>query len=270
MDSNVKSVDLELRSYSEGDENRITEFLNLCYGNWGNIEKWKHLYIDQPLFSKSDVTIAEVDGKIIGYGGMHGRYLELNGSGLLVQLVGDGAVNPEYRGMRLHSKLLKERFKRAGDLGACLCLGWVLRNSDAYKSDMRVGFIEVNQFPTYLKILNYGSVLKAAIADLLAKNSRLKNSLLSIEYPIYIKTDEIEFPLINNDDESNETVQERIEIFLGESAIKKIYNFRSLNTMQRVILLANLLVLRKMKIFFPSFRAFSKLLKNVGSIAKSF
>jgi len=270
MGSSAGNVEVELRSYAEGDENRITEFLNLCYGNWGDLEKWGQLYTDQPLFSKSDVTIAEANGQIIGYGGMHGRYLALSGKDLLVQLLGDGAVNPAYRGMRLHSKLLKERFKRAGDKNACLCLGWVLRNSDAYKSDMRVGFVEAKQFPTYLRILNYGSVLQAGIADLLIKNKRLNNSLLSIRYPIYFKTNTTEFPLSNIDEKEKGPFQGRIVIYLSESAIKEIYNFRSLNTSQRMILFANLLLFRKMKVSFPSFKAFLSFLKNSGAIAKSF
>ncbi len=269
MESNAINVEVELRPYRENDENRITQFLNLCYGNWGDLEKWEYLYIDQPMFSKSDVTIAEANGQIIGYGGMHGRYLALNGKNLLVQLLGDGAVNSAYRGMRLHSKLLKERFKRAGDNNACLCLGWVLRNSDAYKSDMRVGFVEARQFSTYLKILNYGNVLRAGMADLLAKNRRLYNSLLSIGYPIYFKTGTNEFPLLNTDEIGEDFSQGRIIVHFSESAIKEIYNFRSLNTKQRMVLFAKLLLFRKMKVYFPSFNAFLSLLKKSGTIAKS-
>jgi hypothetical protein len=117
--------------------------------------------------------------------------------------------------------------------------------------------------------MNYGSVLRAGIYDILIKNKRLRNSLLSIGYPIYFKMDTIEF-ILPLTDEKVGSLQERIEIFLDKSAIEGIYNFRSLSKMQRVVLLAKLLALQKMKVSFPSFQAFARFLKNTWTIAKSF
>lgn len=271
MESKDDPSEIIVRSYKDGDEERILEFLNLCYGgNWGNMQKWKYLYTDQPLFTKFDIAIMETKGKIIGYGGMHFRNFVLNDKKLLAVLLGDGGVHPEYRGMRLHSKLLGERFQRAGNKNACLCFGWVLKNSDAYKSDMRAGFVEAKEFPTYMRILNYDKVLKAGLTDLLTKNKRLRTALLSLEYPIYFQTNGVGFSLSELVNEVAESSQKRIEIFLGEDAIKHIYNFRSIGKTQRTILLAYLLVLRKIKISFPSFMAFYIFIKNAKAIASSF
>ena len=262
--------DINIRSYQKGDEDKIVDFLNLCYGNWGNLQKWNYFYKFQPLFTNFDATIAETKCEIIGYGGMHSRHLTMFGEKMRVVLMGDGAVHPEFRGRRLHSKLLGERFRKADDRDTALCFGWVLKNSDAYKSDIRAGFVEVKQFPTYIRILNHSNVLKAGLTDLLAKNNRLRTALLSLEYQIYFQTNKMGFSLSELLNIADDLPQVGIGIFLDEDSINYVYNFRSIGTLQRLAILSYLLVLRKIKVSFPSFKAFLKFIKKAVSIAKSF
>ena len=86
-----------MRPYVGGDEKQILDFLNFCYGGvWGSMSKWTHLYVDNPLFTNSDIIIMEKRAKIICYGGMHFRGFALNDKKLLAVLLGDAAVHPEY------------------------------------------------------------------------------------------------------------------------------------------------------------------------------
>ncbi len=269
MVKKVDSSEIIIRSYKEGDEEQTLDFLNFCYGNWGSMQKWKYLYTEQPLFTNSDIVIMEMAGRVIGHGGMHFRNFALGDKTLLAVLLGDGAIHPDYRGMRLHSKLLRERFQRAKNKNACLCFGWTLKNSDAYKSDIRQGFVEVKQFPTYLRILDYGNILKAGLSDILVKNGRLRAALLSFECPIYFKTHSKKFSISELFDGVSGSQQDKIEIFFDENAIKRIYNFRSIGKTKKMYILMYLLVLRKIKISYSSFKAFIIFIKQAKAIISS-
>ena len=269
MKNRIDPSKILLRSYEPGDDDKILSFLNLSYGHWGERQRWDYVYKDQPLFSPQDATIMEIQGEIIGFGGMLSRHLTFNNKNLTVVLFGDGAIHPDYRGMRLHSKLLKERFRRAWDKNVCLCIGWVMKNSDAYKSDMKVGFVDVQQHHTYMKIINPANVLKAGLSDLLSKNKRLRTALLSLEFPIFFKTGDQSFSLTELADETAEIPKKCMNITLKKEGIKFISSFRSVGRIRRTLLLVYLIITRKIKVSFPSFKDFLKTVKNIKSIAGS-
>lgn len=269
MKSRIDPSAIVLRSYEHGDDDKILSFLNLSYGHWGDRERWDYVYKDQPLFSPQDATIMETQGEIIGFGGMLSRHLIFKNKKLTVVLFGDGAIHPNFRGMQLHSKLLKERFRRAWDRNISLCIGWVMKNSDAYKSDMKVGFVDVKQHHTYLKIINPVNVLKAGLSDLLSKNKRLRTALLSLEFPIFFKAGDQSFSLSELADETVEIPKKRMTITLKKEGIKFIYSFRSIGQIRRALLLVYLFITRKIKVSFPSFKAFLKTVKNIRTIAGS-
>jgi len=269
MKSPVDPSEIVLRSYEDTDDDKLLEFLNLSYGHWGERQRWDYVYKNQPLFTPQDVAIMEVKGQITGFGGMLSRHLTFQNRRLTVVLFGDGAIHPEFRGMRLHSKLLKERFRRASERNSCLCIGWAMKNSDAYKSDKRVGFVDVKQHHTYLKIINPANVLKAGLYDLLSKNKRLRTALLALEYPIFFKTDDQSFALSELADETVEIPKKSIVITLKEEGIKFMYSFRSISQFKRASLLAYLFFTLKIKVSFPSFKAFWHMVKNVKKIGGS-
>jgi hypothetical protein len=269
MKSPLDPSEIVLRSYEDTEDDKILEFLNLSYGHWGERQRWDYVYKNQPLFTPQDVAIMEHEGKIIGFGGMLSRFISYRNKKLTVVLFGDGAIHPEFRGMRLHSKLLIERFQRAWERNACLCIGWAMKNSDAYKSDMRVGFVDVKQHHTYLKIIDPARVLKAGLFDLFSKNKRLRNALEALNYPIIFKTGGQSFALSNFTDKAAEMPKKGIAITLKKEGIKFMYSFRSIGQFHRASLLVYLFLTRKVKVSFPSLKAFWLLVKNIKTIGSS-
>ena len=140
-----------IKSYTLGDESQILDFLNLCYGEWGTIQKWRSRYIDYPTFDKDNILLIKVNNKIIGHGSIHFRNLIVRNHKIDTASLTDAAIHPRYRGRGLYAELVGIRLKTARSKGASLSFTWHLKGSNAYNHNKRIGFIEVKQSPIYMK-----------------------------------------------------------------------------------------------------------------------
>jgi len=252
-----------VRNYNSGEEEEIVNFLNFCYEKWGDINKWKYRYLLYPTFDKDNISILEHEGKIVGHGGIHFREMILPNGVILVGLMGDGAVHPDFRGMKLHSRLLRHRFEIAGLKGASLVFGWTSRGSDAYKSDIRAGFVEIKQLPAYIKIIKPEKVLKAGLKDFLVKNQKIRKAFQKIDFDIVFQFKEHTFSIrsiISTSKTSAMGGKDCVKIIFHEKAVKYLVNFRNMGKVRRVLSLLYLLLSLKIKIKVGSIRMFLKML----------
>lgn len=268
----LPAKEIVVRYYKSGDEAKILDFLNLCYGEWGTIQKWQTRYTGHPTFNKDNIVLIEVDNKIIGHGGIHLRDLLVRKSKLYTTSLTDAAIHPHHRGKGLYTQLVDKRLKRAGSRGACLAFTWHLKGSNAYKHNKTINFIEVKQVPVYMKVIRPEKVIKSGLFDLLHKNERLKKVLEKLEVDLRFSLGKSKFSaaeLINRVDKKLKKEQSKIEILLDEDSLFVIANFRNMSKLKRITTLIKLLLLRKAKIRFDSFKTLLNLTRKGAAIIDS-
>jgi len=250
--------EITLRPYELGDETKILDFLNICYGEWGAIQKWRARYADYPTFNKDDVVLMEANNEIVGHGGIHFRDLVVWKHKLCTASLTDAAIHPRYRGRGLYARLVDVRLKLARSKGACLAFTWHLKGSNAHNHNKRIGFIEVEQFPVYMKVVRPGKVIRSGLFDLLHKNQRLKEVLQELKVDICFCLGEYEFSvaeLLDRVDKKPRKTRSKVKIILDENALFVVANFRNLSKFKRITSLIMLILLRRAKIRFSSFKA---------------
>jgi N-acetylglutamate synthase-like GNAT family acetyltransferase len=170
-----KLEEIIFRDYKDGDETKIVHFLNFCYEKWGDLRMWRYLYPNFPSFDSTNIRIAEHNGKIVGHGSMHARDLVISQNCKLSAVIfSAGAVHPHYRRIGLHSRLLNQRLQIAKSNGVSLAFGWTQKDSGAYKSDTKIGFVEIRQSAVYMKIVRPDKIFQLGLIDLLSKNQKLR------------------------------------------------------------------------------------------------
>lgn len=264
--------DIIMRPYELGDEAQIVNFLNLCYGEWGTIQKWQFLYADYPTFNKDDVVLMEVNDEIIGHGGVHFRDLIVWKRKLYTASLTDAAIHPRYRGRGLYAGLVDIRLKAARSRGACLAFTWHLKGSNAYKHNKRIGFVEVKQFPVYMKVIRPEKVLKSGLFDLLHKNQRLKEVLLELGDDLCFCLGKFEFSiaeLLSRVDKKPKKDRSKVEIVLNENSLFVIANFRNMSKLKRILSLILLILLGRAKIRVNSFKVLLNLVRKGVAIIGS-
>jgi N-acetylglutamate synthase-like GNAT family acetyltransferase len=261
--------DVLVKDYSEGRETEIVDFLNLCFGAWGDLEKWRYAYSQYPSFSNEDIVIMEKGGKIVGHGGIHLRDLVLKNKGRVpAALLGDAAVHPNCRGKGIYSRIVELRLDRARSRGASFAFWWAFKNSIPYKTGLKCGFIEVKQSPLFMKILKPEKVLKAGLSDLLYKNRKLRDTLRQLEVDICfrIKGEEVHLKDLLNEVFKRE---EYIQISLSEKAFSSLANFRNMSSLKRIATLLFLVGSRGIKVKASSLSTFLKLVTKGKDIARA-
>jgi len=265
--------DIIVRRYELGDEAQIVNFLNLCYGEWGTIQKWQFFYADYPTFNKDDMVLTEVHDEIIGHGGVHFRDLLVWKRKLYTASLTDAAIHPRYRGRGLYAGLVDIRLKMARSKGACLAFAWHLKGSNAYKHNKRIGFVEVKQSPVYIKVIRPEKVLKSGLFDLLHKNQRMKEVLQELGDDLCFRLGKFEFSvveLLGRVDKKLRKDRSKVEIVLDENSLFIMANFRNMSRLKRILSLILLISLRRAKIRFSSFKALLNLARKgvaiIGSI----
>jgi len=265
--------DIVVRHYEQGDEAQILDFLNLCYGEWGTIQKWRSRYTNYPTFSKDNIVLMEINDEIVGHGGTHFRDLIVWKHRLHTASLTDAAIHPHYRGRRLYAELVDIRLKTARSRGACLAFTWHLKGSNAYNHNKRVGFTEVKQFPVYMKVIKPEKVIKSGLFDLLHKNQRLKEVLQELGVDICFCIGKFKFSLaelLGRVDKKPKKDRTKVNIVLNENSLFVVANFRNMSKFKRVMSLIMLILLGKAKIRFSSFKALLNLARKgvaiIGSI----
>lgn len=262
-----------VRQYKPGDETRIVDFLNICYGEWGTIQKWQFFYSGYPTFNKDDIVILEVDDEIIGHGGIHFRDLIVGKRGLYTATLSDAAIHPHHRGRGFYTKLVEIRLKGAKSKGACLAFAWHLQGSNAYKHNKKTGFIEVEQSPVYMKIIRPEKVLKTGLFDLLHKNQRLRWALQDLQDDLRFRVGGAEFSiaeLLDRADNKLKKDRRGVKIALDENSLFMMTNFRNMSRLKRIGNLVLLILLGRVKIRFSSLKVLLNLVRKgvviIGSI----
>jgi GNAT superfamily N-acetyltransferase len=111
------------RGYEKDDEISLVELLDLVFdaGPWkdldcSHLDHWRWRYEDNPL-GEPIVSIAELDGKIIGCSHAMIRELKLGEKIYLHTSGGDAAVHPKYRGQGIYNRLKRQLKVIEEDLG---------------------------------------------------------------------------------------------------------------------------------------------------------
>lgn len=267
--------DIVLRPYKPGDEVKIVDFLNLCYGEWGALQKWQFLYPQYPTFDEENVLVMENgSGEIIGHGGLHLRDLDIQQK-LKLRTVSltDAAIHPRCRGKGLYTKLVETRLRAAKSKGACLVFTWHLKGSNAYKHNKKTGFIEVEQPPAYMKVIRPEKVLRSGLFDLLHKSQSLRKTLRDLGDDLFFCLGKCKFSvaeLLGKADEKPSKNRGKVEIILDRSSLSMLANFRNLGKYQRLACLASLILLRRIKVRFSSFKVLLNMARKglavIGSV----
>jgi len=236
------------RSYKPGEGTNIVNFLNLCYGFWGGLDKWQRLYPEYPNFNNNDIVIIEDKGEIIGHRGLHFRNLALsNKSNALTVSVADTAIHPRHRGSGLYAKLHRVTLQMARTKGAVMAFAWNLKGSATYKNNIKSGFIEIQQPLVYAQIIRPEKVLKAGLVHLIHRRGKLREALAK-SGELYLTMGKSRLSLAELAGAKQEDLGKRVEIILNKDALSLLVNFRSWGRWQRISSLIRLIITGKARI----------------------
>ena len=123
MESSKK--DYTIRQYRPGDEEKIVKLLIDVFQPWPKfdiecspIDHWRWKFIDDPANKGTYAhTVAALNGEIIGVDHAMLYYIKIGEGRYLSQKGGDTAVNPNYRGQGIYSKLTKLKHEVVNELG---------------------------------------------------------------------------------------------------------------------------------------------------------
>jgi len=261
---------LILRAYKPGEETKIVNFLNLCYGFWGGQDKWQRLYPEYPTFNNDDILIIEGNGKIIGHRGLHFRNLALRGNSIVLTVSsGDTAIHPLHRGSGLDSELHETALQMAKARGAVMAFAWHLKDAASYNRNIRTGFIEVKQTPVYARIIRPEKVLKAGLLHLIPRKARLRQVLAELE-GVYLTIGDTILSVAELAGEKPKHSPKTVEIILKEGSLPLLVNFRIWGKWQRIGTLILLIITRKARLKTASPAALARLLirgvKIIGAL----
>jgi len=269
----LKGNELVIRSYKPGDEAEIVSLLNICFGDWGTLQKWEALYPEYPTFKETDVFIIQKDDQIIGHEALRFRDLITDSNiSLSTVSLSDAATSPNQRGKGLHNKLVNVMLQAAKSRGAGLVFSWYLRDSALHKHSKKLGFIEVKQPPAYMKVMRPQKLLRTGLLDFLHKSPNLRSELEGLN-DLFFGIDESTFSidqLLDRTPLKSDQDQGKVLIVFTERSLSTLVKFRNMTKRQRLLSLISLFALRRARIKFSSFGAFINLARKglslVGSI----
>jgi len=243
--------EFSLRSYRRGEEQKIVDFLNLCYGTWGDLDKWRWKNVQYPTFEKDYTTIAEMNKEIVGYGALFLRNLHVPSLGTLHTVtLGDAAVHPKLRRRGLYTSLREVRLSIANSKGAALILVHNEKESIVHKMNKKRGYIEIH-YPVYIKVLNPRSVLKAELRDIIKKRKELRDFMEGMNIVVELKRKHTKEKPING-----------IQITMDEKSLPLLAKIRTTRKTRGILLLFALISGRLKIRFRPTGLLVRKLIKG--------
>jgi len=262
----VLSDNIIVRHYKNGDEAKIVDLLNLCYGEWGEVAKWQGLFPRYPTFNKNDVFILESNGEIIGHRSSRFRHLITpDNRSIFTAQFADTAVHPKYRRFGLYTRLHGLTLHAVRAKGACLIFTTNLRGSTTYKHNKKTGFIELGWAPAYAKIINPGKFLRSGLSDFINKNQKIRDSLQDLRNNLFFSIGKTEFSaveLLGEPAQQPKTSGSRVSIIFDESPLFLMTKFRTSSRLQRIASLVLLLLCGRIRIKFSSFKALAKFIRK--------
>lgn len=262
----VLSDNIIVRHYKNGDEAKIVDLLNLCYGEWGEVAKWQGLFPRYPTFNKNDVFILESNGEIIGHRSSRFRHLITpDNRSIFTAQFADTAVHPKYRRFGLYTRLHGLTLHAVRAKGACLIFTTNLRGSTTYNHNKKTGFIELGRAPAYAKIINPDKVLRSALSDFINKNQKIRDSLQILRNDLFFSIGKTEFSAVELLGETAQQVKtsgDRVTIIFARSLPFFVTKFRISGRLQKIASLVWLLLRGKIRIKFSSFKALAKFIRK--------
>lgn len=147
-----------VRNLRSGEEKKHLEMLNLCYGFWGDEEKYKRFYSQEGFEVTNIVLIVEEAGKWIG--GATVWFLEAflkEERKVKVCISGDAYVHPEYRRQGVYSTCVRPacaRAMRAQEKGASLGTSFTSIYNTPRARLQKHGFIDMFYPATKILVLH--------------------------------------------------------------------------------------------------------------------
>jgi GNAT superfamily N-acetyltransferase len=140
------------RRYRDGDEQSITELLNLSFGTWGSLEHWKWKYAKNPE-GPATIWLAEYGNRIIGHCSIIPMKMKIRNSYIIGATFTDVAAHPDHQGHGIVSPIVNSAFLDAGQNRISITYGFADINLPTYKRWGPIGHI---CFVTHMtKVLNW-------------------------------------------------------------------------------------------------------------------
>ena len=139
-----------VRNLRSGEEKKHLEMLNLCYGFWGDEERYKRFYSGE-----ARALIVEEEGKWIGGGTV--SFLEAflkEERKVKVCISGDAYVHPKYRGQGVYSTCVRARDRLAQEKDASLGISFTSIYNIPFFALQKHGFINVFHPATKILVLH--------------------------------------------------------------------------------------------------------------------
>jgi predicted N-acetyltransferase YhbS len=180
-------VEVKIRRFREGDEERTLHFLNSVFPNWGDYHKfrWKFKEVEGALGRKAIAWVVESADEIVGHLAFIPMELRVRNQVFPVCQLVDGALNPSYRGRGVYTSLVREVLLDAERNGNAATFGFA--NRPAYRNYARHGgFRTICAIAKMLKLLSLKNAvstvqLRLTVGRLAtAGNDSLPNDLRSI------------------------------------------------------------------------------------------
>lgn len=193
----AESVDVELRTYSPGDETRIVQILSASHRQgWDDVAVWRWKHLRRPGFVPEDVVTAFVDDEMVGC--FHGAVLPIRldpGLEVPMSFDGDFAVLADQRGKGIpnaaHDLTDRDFIRR----GIVLRGGFTSRELNERFYHKRYGYVFVRsvdkRFRKFLDVRSLKPKVEALGNRLLA-NARIRRALAA--QPMFIDLNIDRFP----------------------------------------------------------------------------
>lgn len=248
---------ISLSHYRPGDEKKIVDFLNLCFGysGWGDMQKWYWNYTSYPAFEEKNVFTMRKEDEIVGHRGLRFRNLAIKGCNIPTALLGDTAVDPRYRCLGIYRWLHKLTLETARSRGACLAFTWNRKGSTTYRNNKKTHFIELKQSPTYFRIINPEKLFKVGVSNFIRENKEVKNVLLGLKTNLYLGLGRFEFPIAELLDQGGEqllTKGRKMLVVFHEMSLPLLVNLKNGGKFRKIKCLFLLFFGQKVKIRFSS------------------
>ncbi len=157
----------EVRTLHRGEEEKHFDMLNLCFGKWGDAEKWKKMYAQHGFDVTKNVIVVEENRKWAGGGTCWFRDAFLkNDKKAKVYLAGDLYVHPEHRGKGIYSTAMQSLNRIARKRGAALGIAFPSIFAIPSAALPKYGFVEVFRPSTWVCVLNPEKFLRYLFSEI--------------------------------------------------------------------------------------------------------
>jgi hypothetical protein len=150
-----------------------------------------------------------------------------------------------------------------------MVFSWYLRDTGLHRHSWGIGFSEIKQSSAYMKIIRPEKVLRSGLVDFLHKSPDLQTALDDLSGDLYFRLGSASFSvaeLLGKPDQRQLDKRKKTEIIFDETALPTLIRFRNMSKRQRLWNLIWLIIRRRARVRFGSFRAFVSMTRKGISI----